>query len=60
MDEALDKLAAFDPAKARLVELRMFAGLTMDEAASVLERSRPTLEREWRIARAWLQKELED
>jgi len=59
VDEALEKLAGFDPFKARLVELRIFAGLTMEEAATVLEKSKPTLEREWRIARAWLHKELE-
>lgn len=59
VDEALQKLAAFDPIKAHLVELRMFGGLTMEEAATVLGRSKPTLEREWRIARAWLHRELE-
>ena len=59
VDEALQKLAAFDAVKAQLVELRMFAGLTMEEAATVLGKSKPTLEREWRIARAWLHKELE-
>ena len=59
VDEALAKLAGFDPFKARLVELRIFAGLTMEEAATVLGKSKPTLEREWRLARAWLHKELE-
>ena len=58
VDEALRKLAAFDPLKAQLVELRMFGGLTMEEAAAVLGKSKPTLEREWRVARAWLHQEM--
>jgi RNA polymerase sigma factor (TIGR02999 family) len=56
--QALDKLAAFDALKARLVELRMFAGLTTEEAASVVGKSKATVEREWRVARAWLHNEL--
>ena len=59
VNEALEKLAAFDAPKARLVELRMFTGLTMDEAAIVLGKSKATVERDWRVARAWLHKELE-
>jgi RNA polymerase sigma factor (TIGR02999 family) len=54
LHEALERLAALDPAKARLVELRFFAGLTLDEAASCLEVSPSTADRAWRYARAWL------
>lgn len=60
LDEALEKLQAFDPAKVRLVELRYFAGLTIDEAAEVLGRSPATLKREWQVARAWLFRELQE
>lgn len=55
---ALDKLAEFDPRKAKLVELTIFGGLTNTEAAHVLEISEATLFREWRLARAWLKHEL--
>ena len=54
LEEALERLAALDPRKARVVELRFFGGLTMDETAEVLETSRATVEREWSFARAWL------
>jgi RNA polymerase sigma factor (TIGR02999 family) len=54
VDEALAKLEASDPRKVRLVELRVFAGLTMPEAADALGVSLSTAEREWRFARAWL------
>jgi len=54
INAALDALAAFDPEQARLVELRFFAGLTVTEAAAVLQRSPRTVKREWRLARAWL------
>jgi RNA polymerase sigma factor (TIGR02999 family) len=54
LDEALDRLAAEDPIKARLVELRYFAGLTADEAAEVLGISSSTADRHWAYARAWL------
>jgi RNA polymerase sigma-70 factor, ECF subfamily len=54
LDEALKKLAEFAPEMARAVELRFFAGLTMDEVADVLEMPKRTLEREWEAARAWL------
>jgi len=52
--EALDKLAAHDARKAELVKLRYFAGLSIDEAASVLGISAPTAKRDWTYARAWL------
>jgi RNA polymerase sigma factor (TIGR02999 family) len=58
LDEALDKLAAQDAEKARLVELRYFAGLTGEEAAKVLGISPTTADRHWAYARAWLKAEV--
>jgi RNA polymerase sigma factor (TIGR02999 family) len=58
LDEALEKLAAEDPLKARLVELRYFAGLTGEQAAEVLGISPTTADRHWAFARAWLQTEI--
>jgi RNA polymerase sigma factor (TIGR02999 family) len=58
LDEALAKLAAADPVKARLVELRYFAGLTGEQAAEVLGISPTTADRYWAYARAWLQAEV--
>jgi len=52
--EALDQLAAHDAVKAELVKLRFFAGLTIEEAARVLNLSTPTAKRQWAYARAWL------
>lgn len=60
VDEALERLAALDEGKARLVELRFFAGLTSEDAADVLGISRTTASEEWRMARAWLHRELKD
>ena len=57
LDEALAKLAVRDPVKARLVELRYFAGLTGEQAAEVLGISASTADRYWAFARAWLQAE---
>ncbi len=54
LHEALEKLAEHDATKARLVELRFFAGLTLAEAASCLDISLSTADRYWRYARAWL------
>jgi RNA polymerase sigma factor (TIGR02999 family) len=54
LDEALTRLAAQDPVKARLVELRHFAGLTLEEAARALGLSTTTAHRYWNYARAWL------
>ena len=54
LDEAMTRLAAEDPVKARLVELRFFAGLSVEEAADVLGISAITAKRYWRYARAWL------
>jgi RNA polymerase sigma factor (sigma-70 family) len=58
LDEALTRLAAQDPRKAKLVELRYFAGLTLDEAAAALDISPATADRDWAFARAWLHREL--
>jgi RNA polymerase sigma factor (TIGR02999 family) len=58
LDEALKKLAEKDPIKARLVELRYFAGLTSDQAAEVLGISPTTADRHWAYARAWLRAEV--
>ena len=58
LDEALQKLAATDPLKAKLVELRYFAGLTSDQAAEVLGISPTTADRHWVYVRAWLQNEV--
>jgi RNA polymerase sigma factor (TIGR02999 family) len=60
LDEALTKLAAEDPAKAEVVKLRFFAGLTMPEIARVLKISLATAERHWTYARTWLYAELKD
>ncbi len=54
LDQALEKLAAFDARKARVVELRIFGGLTIDETVEVLEVSHATVERDLRMAKAWL------
>jgi RNA polymerase sigma-70 factor, ECF subfamily len=54
LEEALQRLGAQDGRKVRVVELRFFGGLTMEEIAEVLEISRATVEREWSFARAWL------
>ena len=59
LDEALERLAAMDARKARLVELRYFAGLSMPEAAAALGISQATVGREWAVARMWLRRELE-
>jgi RNA polymerase sigma factor (TIGR02999 family) len=60
IDEALDKLAAEHPAKAELVKLRFFAGLTMPEIAQLLKISVATAERHWTYARTWLFAELKN
>ena len=58
LDEALIRLEQLDPTKARLVKLRFFAGLTLEEAAAALEISPATANRYWAFARAWLFREL--
>jgi RNA polymerase sigma factor (TIGR02999 family) len=59
LDAALKKLAALDPMKARLVELRYFAGLTGEQAAEILGVSPTTADRHWIFARAWLRREIQ-
>jgi RNA polymerase sigma-70 factor, ECF subfamily len=58
LDEALKSLAQIDPRKARVVELRFFGGLSVEEAAEVLEISEETVTRDWRAAKTWLFREL--
>jgi RNA polymerase sigma factor (TIGR02999 family) len=60
LDEALTRLAELDPARAELVKLRFFAGLTMPQVAAALGISLATAERYWTFARAWLGAELAD
>jgi RNA polymerase sigma factor (TIGR02999 family) len=60
LDEALSRLAETEPAKAELVKLRFFAGLTMPEAAAALDISLATAERYWTFAKSWLYAELAD
>jgi RNA polymerase sigma factor (TIGR02999 family) len=58
LDEALTRLAAFDPRQARIVELRFFGGLSVEETAEVLSVSAGTVKGDWSIAKAWLRREL--
>jgi RNA polymerase sigma-70 factor (ECF subfamily) len=58
LDEALDRLAKLDPRQSRLVELRFFAGLDVEQLAEVMGLSPTTIKREWRSAKAWLHGEL--
>jgi RNA polymerase sigma factor (TIGR02999 family) len=58
LDEALTRLAALDPRQARIVELRYFGGLTVEESADLLSLSPATIKREWQMARAWIHREL--
>ena len=58
LDQALNALAAIDPQQSRIVELRFFGGLTVEEAAEVLHLSPATIKREWSTAKAWLYREL--
>jgi RNA polymerase sigma-70 factor, ECF subfamily len=58
LDEALEALATFDDRKSRVVELRFFGGLSVEETASVLSVSPSTVMSDWRLAKAWLQREM--
>ena len=58
LDEALTRLEAIDPEQARIIELRFFGGLSIEEAASAMDISPATLKRRWTLARAWLFREL--
>lgn len=60
LDEALEKLAAQDPRKSQIVELRYFGGLTVEETAEFLKLSQRTVEREWNMAKAWLYRALSE
>jgi RNA polymerase sigma factor (TIGR02999 family) len=60
LDEALTRLEAIDPEQAKIVELRYFAGLSVEDAADALDISPATLKRRWALARAWLFRELSD
>jgi len=59
LNEALDELAQMDPQQSRIVELKFFGGLSIDETAEVLGISHATVERDWKSARAWLRRQLE-
>jgi RNA polymerase sigma factor (TIGR02999 family) len=59
LDDALQRLAEIDPQKSRLVELRFFGGLSVEETAEVLGISAPTVKRHWRMAKAWLYGEVQ-
>jgi len=58
LDDALEALARFDERKGRVIELRFFGGLSVEETASVLKVSPDTVMRDWRLAKAWLQREM--
>ena len=58
LDDALEALAKFDERKSRVIELRFFGGLSVAETASVLNVSEDTVMRDWRLAKAWLQREM--
>ena len=58
LHDVLNRLAEIDADQSRIVELRFFGGLTIDEAAEVMQVSHSTVEREWKIAKAWLKREL--
>jgi len=60
LDDALQKLETFDPKKVRLVELRYFGGLTIEETAEVMKTSPASVKREWNLTRAWLRSEMSD
>jgi RNA polymerase sigma-70 factor (ECF subfamily) len=60
LDDALKRLAALDPRKSQVVELRFFGGLSLDETAHTLKVSPRTVKRDWQLARAWLYRELSD
>ena len=59
LDEALEGLTAIDARKGRVVEMRFFGGLTVEEAAEVLGVSPQTVMRDWKLAKAWLYQELQ-
>jgi RNA polymerase sigma factor (TIGR02999 family) len=58
LDDAMNTMAAMDPRKAKVIELRFFAGLSVEETAEVLKISPQSVMRDWKLARAWLKREL--
>jgi RNA polymerase sigma factor (TIGR02999 family) len=58
LDDAVNRLAQFDPRKGQVVELRFFGGLSVEETAQVLKISQETVQRDWRMAKVWLLREL--
>jgi RNA polymerase sigma factor (sigma-70 family) len=58
LDDALQKLAAMDPQQSRIVELRFFTGLSIEDTAEVMGISAATVSRDWTSARAWLHREM--
>jgi len=58
LDDALNSLAAFDPRKSQVVELRFFGGLSAEESAEVLKVSPDTVVRDWKLAKVWLLREM--
>ncbi len=58
LDEALDKLAAVDPRKSKVVELKFFGGLTVEEIAEIVQVSPQTVLRDWKLAKSWLLREM--
>lgn len=58
LDDAIEALSQIDPRKSKVIELRFFAGLTIEEAAAALDVSVDTVMRDWRLAKAWLSREL--
>jgi RNA polymerase sigma factor (sigma-70 family) len=58
LDDALDALARMDARKSRVIELRFFGGLSVEETATVLDVSADTVLRDWRLAKAWLTREM--
>ena len=58
LDEAMQRLNAIDPRKVKVVEMRYFVGMSVDEAAEALQVSSATVKRDWEFARAWLLREV--
>lgn len=59
LNEALEELATLDPQQSRIVELKFFGGLSIEETAEVMDLGHATVERDWKMARAWLRRKLE-
>ena len=60
LDDALNALEALDPRKCKVVEMRFFGGMSVEETAEALHLSVGTIKRDWRLAKAWLARELDD